>query len=70
MSQYGEGFFQYAMRMSQKHHETFTENSLTEEQIHFYKTLATQSHTEQKNIEQTDTLPFATFLQQYFSKSL
>lgn len=66
----GEGFFQYAMRMSQQHHKTFTEKPLSDEKIRFYQDLAASSLQKQKQIEESDNLPFATFLQKYFSKSL
>jgi len=70
MNQKGEGFYQYAMRMSQQHHEAFINKDLSEEQSQFYKSLATASLEQQKNIEQDDVLPFATFLQHYFAKTL
>ena len=70
MSQKGEGFYQYAMRMSQQHHETFTKNKLSDEKIHFYQNLSATSLAQQKQIEESDTLSFATFLQHYFTKTL
>lgn len=70
MSQKGEGFYQYAMRMSQQHHETFTEQKLTDEKIRFYQSLTATSLSQQKQIEETDSLSFAAFLQRYFTKSL
>ena len=70
MSKNGEGFFQHAMRMSQQHHDIFTENPLSEEKIRFYEELTTSSLAEQNKIEQSDSLPFETFLKEYFSKSL
>jgi len=70
MNQKGEGFYQYAMRMSQQHHEAFINKDLSEEQSQFYKSLATASLEQQKKIEQDNVLPFATFLQRYFAKTL
>ena len=70
MSQKGEGFFQYAMRMSKQHHETFTEKPLNDEKIRFYQDLTLSSLQQQKLIEESDSLPFDRFLQAYFSKSL
>jgi len=70
MSQKGEGFYQYAMRMSQQHHEAFTENKLSDEKIHFYQDLTSSSLAKQKQIEENDSLSFTAFLQHYFTKSL
>ncbi len=70
MSQKGEGFYQYAMRMSQQHHEAFVSDKLSLEKSLFYKSLTTSSLEQQKQIEENDVLPFATFLERYFRKSL
>lgn len=70
MSQKGEGFFQYAMRMSQQHHEAFIQEELSPEQSQFYKDLTVTSLEQQQKMEEDDVLPFATFLQRYFAKSL
>jgi glutamate--cysteine ligase len=70
MRQKDEGFYQYAMRMSQQHHEAFIEEELTSEKSAFYTALATTSLEQQKKMEDDSILPFATFLQRYFSKSL
>lgn len=70
MSQKGEGFYQYAMRMSQQHHETFINEQLSNSKTQFFKSLATTSLEQLLQIEKNDTLPFATFLQKYFTKSL
>ena len=70
MSQNGEGFYQYAMRMSQRHHKDFIKEELTLKQSQFFSDLATTSLAQQKQMEENDTLPFATFLQKYFNKSL
>lgn len=70
MSQNGEGFFQYAMRMSQQHHETFLEQPLSQEKVRFFQELTATSLLQQKQLEESDRLPFADFLQKYFSKSL
>jgi len=70
MSQKGEGFFHYAMRMSQQHHEAFIQQELSAEQSEFYKALTATSLKQQQQMETNDSLPFATFLQHYFAKSL
>ncbi len=70
MSDYGEGFYQYAMRMSQQHHEMFIKQKLSVQQFQFYKNLSESSIAKQKQIENDDILPFATFLERYFSKTL
>lgn len=66
----GEGFYQYAMRMSKQHHERFIKEKLSIEQFQFYKNLSTSSLEQQRQIENDDVLPFASFLERYFSKSL
>lgn len=66
----GEGFYQYAMRMSQHHHETFIKEKLSNEQSQLYEDLTLSSLAQQKKIEESDTLSFADFLEDYFSKSL
>jgi len=66
----GEGFYQYAIRMSKQHHEAFIKEKLSTEQSQFYDNLTTSSLVQQKQIEESDVLPFATFLERYFAKSL
>lgn len=70
MREHGEGFYQYAMRMSQQHHASFTEKTLSEEKIRFYQNLSESSLARQKEMEENDSLSFAAFLQAYFTKSL
>jgi glutamate--cysteine ligase len=70
MRQKGEGFYQYAMRMSQQHHEAFSKQKLNEDKIRFYQNLATTSLAQQKELEKNTSLSFAAFLQGYFTKSL
>lgn len=66
----GEGFYQYAMRMSQQHHEMFVKQKLSIEQFQFYKNLSATSLQQQAQLEKEDTLPFAVFLEKYFSCKL
>jgi glutamate--cysteine ligase len=70
MREQGEGFYQHAMRMSQQHHESFLQQELSDEVSEFYSELTTASLAQQEKMEQEDTLPFATFLEKYFAKSL
>lgn len=70
MREKGEGFYQYAMRMSTQHHEAFIKEKLSAEQSRFYENLTTSSLAQQKQLEESDVLPFATFLEHYFTKSL
>ena len=65
-----EGFYQHAMRMSKQHHEAFIKESLGSEKTQFYKDLTASSLAQQKQVEDSDTLSFATFLERYFAKSL
>ena len=70
MREKGEGFYQYAMRMSKLHHQDFINEQLSEAQTQFYENLTLSSLAQQKKIEDSDTLPFAIFLERYFNKSL
>ena len=70
MREKGEGFYHYATRMSEQHHEAFLKDELSVKQSQFYQDLSSSSLAQQKEIEDNDSLPFATFLQRYFSKSL
>ena len=70
MSQNGEGFYQYAMRMSKQHHKDFIKEELDLKQSQFFTDLTKASLEQQKQVEENDVLPFATFLQEYFNKSL
>lgn len=70
MNEKGEGFYQYAMRMSQQHHEAFIKEKRSLEQTQFYENLSKISLEQQRQMENDDSLPFATFLQQYFAKQL
>ena len=70
MSDKGEGFYQYAMRMSQQHHEAFLKEQLSAKKTQFYQDLSIESLKQQKQMEANDSLSFATFLEQYFAKML
>ena len=70
MEKNGDGFYQHAMRMSQQHHENFIKEKLSAEKTQYYQSLSSSSLQQQKEIEQSDSLPFATFIQQYFKKTL
>lgn len=70
MRENGEGFYQHAMRMSKQHHETFLNEKLSDEKTQYYQGLTASSLQQQKQIEENDVLPFATFLERYFKKSL
>ncbi len=70
MREKGEGFYQYAMRMSRQHQASFAAETLSNEKIQFYKSLAKTSLEQQLHIEQSDTLPYATFIERYFANAL
>ena len=70
MREKSEGFYQYAMRMSKQHHEAFIQEELDRKKAQFYEALTLSSLAQQEEIEEQDTLPFATFLERYFTKSL
>ncbi len=70
MREKGEGFYHFATRMSEQHHEAFLKDELSAEQSQFYQDLSRTSLAQQKEMEDNDSLPFATFLQRYFDKLL
>jgi len=70
MREKGEGFYHYATRMSEQHHEAFLKDELTDEVSQFYEDLTRTSLEQQKELEESDSLPFAIFLEKYFAKSL
>ena len=70
MREKGEGFYQYAMRMSRHHQYTFASGKLSEEKIRFYQELAKTSIEEQLALEKSDSLSYATFIQRYFANTL
>jgi glutamate--cysteine ligase len=63
-----EGFYHFARRMSQQHHEYFNNVALDADQRAFFKKEAEDSLNKQKEIEQQDSASFDEYLAQYFSQ--
>lgn len=70
MRENNEGFYHYAMRMSQRHQKTFTKEKLADEKCQFYGEMAKISLQKQKQIEAEDHLSFEEFITRYFVNSL
>lgn len=61
-----EGFYQFALRMSQQHYDYYRHMQLPPEQKRWFDDLAALSWENQARLEREDKLGFAEFLQQYF----
>ncbi len=63
-------FAKYAMEVSQAHLEHFRSSSMDEARTSKLRTLAEESLQKQREIEQSDSLSFAEYLQRYFAQKL
>ena len=61
-----DGFFPYAMELSQKHKDYFKTRPLAGDRLDYYEREAKDSHTRKTNIEQSDTISFDEFLDNYY----
>jgi len=68
MRENGEGFYQFARRMSQQHYDYFRQVKLPDERKKFFDELAQQSLQKQVRIEAENALSFDEYLQQYFAQ--
>ena len=66
----GEGFFAFAMRMSQQHREHFRSLPFSTERREEFLRLAEDSRRQQAAIEAADSEPFEAFLARYFAQPL
>ena len=66
MRKNNEGFFHYAKRMSNNHHDYFNEKKLSSEKKLFFDKSVADSLKQQKKIESEETIGFDDFLQNYF----
>jgi len=66
----GEGFFHFAMRMSQQHRDYFRGLGLSERRLAEFRRLSEQSRQQQQAIEAADDKPFGEFLREYFAQTL
>ncbi len=63
-----EGFFDFAQRMSVKHHEDFNNSKLSESVRQRFEKAAKQSIEVQARMEAEDNIDFGEFLQRYFAQ--
>ena len=63
----GEGFYQFANRMSQAHKRYFEMNPLSTEHRDMFEKSIAESHQKQLDIEAADNMTFAEFMQAYES---
>jgi len=64
-----EGFYHFALRLSQQHKEFFENYTISQEDIKFYDDAVVLSNNKQKEIEQADTISFEQYLEDYFSQT-
>ena len=69
MRERGEGFYHFAKRMSEIHRHFFNNLPMSESRERYFSELATKSLEDQQAWEATDELPFADYLQRYFSQT-
>ena len=64
----GEGFYEFANRMSREHQRWFNRVPLAEERRHFFEEAARASLERQAAIEAADDVPFDEYLRRYFAQ--
>ena len=64
-----EGFYHFALRLSEQHKDFFDKYSLSETKVRFYKESVDESIQKQKEIEDADSISFSDYLQEYFSQT-
>ncbi len=69
MRENGEGFFQFARRMSQQHKSFFDRWELSAERQGLFEDEAGRSIEQQITMEESDKVPFGRFLEDYFNQS-
>ncbi|MCU7915653.1 MAG: glutamate--cysteine ligase [Candidatus Thiodiazotropha sp. (ex Gloverina cf. vestifex)] len=70
MRERGEGFYHFAQRKSQEHHQYFMQHEHSMEDQHLLAHEATDSWRRQRDIEASDKVSFDAFLHSYFSQQL
>ena len=65
MREKGEGFYEFANRMSQAHKRYFDISPLNSERCKFLEQSISESHQKQKQIEANDKMSFAEFMRAY-----
>jgi glutamate--cysteine ligase len=69
MRESGEGFYEFACRMSKTHRAFFDNLRLEPQRRDFFEKAAAVSHERQRVLERSDTLPFDQFLAKYFAQT-
>lgn len=69
MKENGQGFFDFAMQMSEMHQSYFNGIQLTEDKIDQFEQLAINSHKKQQEIESQNNQSFDEYLAQYFAQN-
>jgi glutamate--cysteine ligase len=69
MRENGEGFFQFAQRMSHQHHRYFDARKLNPVRQALFEEEVLRSLERQRILEASDDLPFEAFLARYFSQN-
>ncbi len=64
----GEGFYHFARRLSQQHHDYFRDLDLSPEREAFYRAAASDSHAQQRQIETAPQSSFDQFLADYYAQ--
>jgi len=65
----GEGFYQFARRLSQQHHRFFTERSLADEKVAALDETVAESLAEHARLEAEPQVDFDRFLTEYFAQT-
>jgi glutamate--cysteine ligase len=68
MHEHQESFFHFAKRLSEQHQNYFKTLPANAEREAFFLEAAKQSWQRQQDLETHDTLPFAEYLERYFSQ--
>jgi glutamate--cysteine ligase len=68
MRENGEGFFDFAKRMSMKHYKYFSSLTLSDERKHLFESTAADSLAQQLRIEAEDAVDFDEYLKRYFAQ--
>jgi len=61
-----EGFFPYALELSQAHKKQFIDDPLSQERLAYYQKIAEESHQKKSDMEANDSLSFEAFLESYY----
>ena len=64
-----EEFFEFSLRLSKQHQQSFVNRPLTKERQMDFEALARESIKQQQELESRDDLPFQQFMQNYFDQS-